>query len=63
MEFFDRSGAVRDDFSPSAGGGPGTDLKASRFATGALDTGNFKSGASTTFSTAELPRATRIVWL
>jgi hypothetical protein len=63
IEFFDRSGAVRDDLSPSAGGGPGTDLKASKFATGALDTGNFKSGASTTFSTAELPRATRMVWL
>jgi hypothetical protein len=60
---FDRSGAVLDDFNPSDGGGPGIDLIATRFATAAFETGSFKSGASTTFSTGELPRATRIVWL
>src|SRR4029434_989125 len=63
IESFDRSGAVREDFSPSDGGGPGGALIATRLATAEFETGSFKSGASTTFSTGELPRATRIVWL
>src|SRR5579883_3117096 len=61
IEFCERAGAARLDFSPSAGGGPGTGLKASRFSTGALETGNFKLGASTTLSRAVSPRATRMV--
>jgi hypothetical protein len=60
---FDKVGAVREDLSPSAGGGPRFDLKASRFATGALEMGSLRLGASTTFSVAALPRATRIAWL
>jgi hypothetical protein len=60
---FDKVGVVREDFSPSAGGGPGFALKASRFATGALEMGSLRFGASTTFSVAGLPRATRIAWL
>jgi hypothetical protein len=60
IAFFESSGAVRDDLTPSVGGGPGLLLKASRFATGSLETGSFTSGASTTFSTDLVPRATRI---
>src|SRR5215472_3107132 len=63
IAFFNSSGVVCVDFTPSVGGGPGLLLKASRFATGSFEMGSFKSGASTTFSTDWLPRATRIVWV
>ena len=63
IAFLDSAGAMREALRPSAGGGPGTDLKASRFATGWVVTGNFMFGASTTLSLAELPRATRMVWV
>src|ERR1700758_2824884 len=50
MAFFESVGGVREDFSPSAGGGPGTGLTASRFATGARENRNLGLGASTTLS-------------
>src|ERR1700688_4362858 len=53
-------GAVRDERKPSAGGGPGFALKASRLATAESECGRLTLGASTTFSTALSPRATRI---
>jgi hypothetical protein len=56
-----KAGAARVDRSPSAGGGPGIDLNASRFATDESDRGRFSFGASTTFSVGAAPRATRIV--
>jgi len=59
----DRSGARKLDLNPSAGGGPGIGLYASRLATAALDCGNFRLGASTTFSCSRSPRATRITWV
>jgi hypothetical protein len=36
---------------------------ASKFATGKSDFGKLIFGTSTTFSTGELPRTTRIVWV
>jgi hypothetical protein len=54
-------GAVREERRPSAGGGPGFGLKASRFATAESECGRFTLGASTTFSLGLSPRATRIV--
>ena len=63
MAFFESVGGVREDFNPSAGGGPGTGLTASKFATGARDMGSFRLGASTTFSRGAFPRATRRVWV
>jgi len=53
-----RLGAVRDECRPSAGGGPGLALKASRLATAPAEEGSLNSGASTTFAASELPRAT-----
>jgi hypothetical protein len=60
--FAGRVGAVREECSPSAGGGPGLDLKASKLATDVLEEGSLRLGASTTCDASELPRATRIVW-
>jgi hypothetical protein len=61
IAFFESDGVGVAAFKPSAGGGPGMDLKASRFATGARDMGKLRLGASTTFSLREVPRATRMV--
>ena len=54
-------GAVREERRPSAGGGPGFDLKASRLATAESECGRFTLGASTTLSLGLSPRATRMV--
>lgn len=54
-------GAMRVERRPSAGGGPGFDLNASRLATAESERGRFTFGASTTFSLGRSPRATRIV--
>src|SRR5690348_14486452 len=54
------AGSARDHLKPSAGGGPGIGLKASRLATAASDFGKLTFGASTTFSRTRSPRATRI---
>ncbi len=56
-----RTGAVRDERRPSAGGGPGFGLKASRLATAESECGRLILGASTTFSVGLSPRATRMV--
>jgi len=56
-----RAGAMREERRPSAGGGPGSGLKASRLATAASECGRFSLGASTTFSVGLSPRATRMV--
>jgi hypothetical protein len=61
VRYAGRVGAVREDRSPSAGGGPGFDLKASRLATAESECGRFTLGASTTFSRGLSPRATRMV--
>jgi hypothetical protein len=53
-------GAVRDR-NPSLGGGPGFAFSANRFATAASLCGRLMLGASTTFSPARSPWATRIV--
>jgi hypothetical protein len=53
--------AVREERRPSAGGGPGFGLNASRLATAESECGRFILGASTTFSLGLSPRATRIV--
>src|SRR5271167_3806545 len=58
-----RVGAVREERKPSAGGGPGFGLNASRLATAESECGRFTLGASTTFSLGLSPRATRIVCL
>jgi hypothetical protein len=63
MASLESVGEEMERLIPSAGGGPGTGLKARRFFTGSAEIGNFKSGASTTFSVAALPRATRMVWV
>jgi hypothetical protein len=55
-----KAGAVREERKPSAGGGPGLALNASRLATAESECGRLIFGASTTFSTALSPRATRI---
>src|SRR5208282_4990573 len=55
-----RVGAVRVERRPSAGGGPGFDLNASRLATAESECGRFTLGASTTFSLGWSPRATRM---
>jgi hypothetical protein len=55
------AGATSLDRKPSAGGGPGRGLKASRFATAESECGKFSLGASTTFSLGRSPRATRMV--
>jgi hypothetical protein len=55
------SGAVREERNPSAGGGPGLVLNASRFATAESECGRLILGASTTFSLGLSPRATRMV--
>ena len=54
-------GAMREDRRPSAGGGPGFGLNASRLATAESECGRFILGASTTLSLGLSPRATRIV--
>ena len=54
-------GAMREERRPSAGGGPGFGLKASRLATAESECGRFILGASTTFSLGLSPRATRMV--
>ena len=54
-------GAVRVERRPSAGGGPGFALKASRLATAESECGRLILGASTTFSLGLSPRATRMV--
>lgn len=56
-----RSGANSFEPSPSAGGGPGFGLKASRFATALSLRGSLSFGASTTVSARRSPRTTRIV--
>src|ERR1700686_3198270 len=58
-----RVGAVREDRKPSAGGGPGFALKASRLATAESEWGRLTLGASTTFSAGLLPRTTRLAWV
>jgi hypothetical protein len=55
------TGAMREERRPSAGGGPGFDLKASRLATAESECGRFILGASTTFSLGLSPRATWMV--
>jgi hypothetical protein len=55
------AGAVREERRPSAGGGPGFGLNASRLATAESECGRFTLGASTTFSLGLSPRATRMV--
>src|SRR5208282_5596483 len=57
------AGAVRVERRPSAGGGPGFDLNASRLATAESEWGRFTLGASTTFSLGLSPRATRMAWV
>jgi hypothetical protein len=54
-------GAMREERRPSAGGGPGFDLKASRLATAESECGRFILGASTTLSLGLSPRATWMV--
>jgi hypothetical protein len=54
-------GAMREERRPSAGGGPGFGLKASRLATAESECGRFILGASTTLSLGLSPRATLIV--
>src|SRR5271157_4269042 len=54
-------GAVREERRPSAGGGPGFALNASRLATAESECGRLTLGASTTFSLGLSPRATRMV--
>src|SRR5882762_7386167 len=54
-------GAMREERRPSAGGGPGFGLNASRLATAESECGRFILGASTTFSLGLSPRATRMV--
>ena len=54
-------GAMREERRPSAGGGPGFGLKASRLATAESECGRFILGASTTFSLGLSPRATWMV--
>ena len=54
-------GATSFERSPSAGGGPGSDLKASKFATAESEWGRLIFGASTIFSLGLSPRATRMV--
>jgi hypothetical protein len=54
-------GAMREERRPSAGGGPGFGLKASKLATAESECGRFILGASTTLSLGLSPRATRIV--
>lgn len=61
ITFNGRLGAVSAERTPSNGGGPGLDLKASKFATAAVEEGSLRLGASTTCDARELPRATRIV--
>lgn len=56
-------GAALAERRPSAGGGPGFDLNASRLATAESECGRFTLGASTTLSPGLSPRATRMVWL
>jgi hypothetical protein len=54
-------GAMREERRPSAGGGPGFGLNASRLATAESECGRFILGASTTRSLGLSPRATRMV--
>lgn len=56
-----KTGAVSVERRPSAGGGPGFGLNASRFATAESECGRLSLGASTIFSLGLSPRATRIV--
>jgi hypothetical protein len=56
-----RVSGLSDERKPSAGGGPGLDLKASRLATAAVEEGRLRLGASTIRWASELPRATRMV--
>jgi hypothetical protein len=53
-----RLGATSEECRPSAGGGPGWDLKASRLATAMEEAGSLRSGASTTCGVSDAPRAT-----
>jgi hypothetical protein len=66
ITFVASAGALGEECRPSAAGtggigNAGFDLYASKFATASAEDGNFRSGASTTFSESELPRAMRIV--
>jgi len=61
ITFAGRLGAVREECSPSVGGGPGFGLKASKLATAPVEEGSLRLGASTTLGVSELPRATRMV--
>ena len=54
---------VSEACKPSAGGGPGFALKASRLATAESLWGRFNLGASTIFSPGSSPRATLIAWV
>lgn len=56
ITFAGRLGATRTECRPSAGGGAGFDLKASKLATAVEDAGSLRSGASTTFWASEAPR-------
>src|SRR5450755_107484 len=58
-----KTGAVSVERGPSAGGGPGLGLNASRLATAESECGRFSLGASTIFSLGLSPRATRMVWV
>ncbi len=55
-----RVGATRVERNPSAGGGPGFGLNASRLATAESERGRLIFGASTTFSLGVPPRTTRM---
>jgi hypothetical protein len=56
-----KTGAVSVERKPSAGGGPGFGLNASRLATAASERGRLSFGASTIFSAGCSPRTTRMV--
>lgn len=49
MTLVARVGPACAERNPSAGGGPGMDLKARRLATASDEAGSFRLGASTTF--------------
>ncbi len=60
---FESAGAASLACIPSAGGGPGIGLNASRFATAESLCGKFTLGASTMVSPGLSPRATLMVWV
>jgi hypothetical protein len=58
-----RVGAASEERKPSAGGGPGFGLSASKLATAESECGKLTFGASTTCSLGLSPRATRRAWV